>query len=107
MGCGWCNIEHIDLIVLFLTSSTPMILWGLGSLHNLLTGFEVTTLSDLMIFMDYEIHAPIEMKGLNYNIPRIYFKPYNLPSMEHIWWSLATSLVFFSSAHDIDLASMF
>jgi hypothetical protein len=106
MGCGWCNIEHIDLIVLFLASFTPMILWGLGPFHNLLTGFKVTTLSNLTIIMNYEIHAPIEMKRFNCKIPRIYLKPYNLRSMEHIWWSLATLLAFFASAHDIDLTSM-
>ncbi len=110
---GWCNIECTDPIVLFLASSTPMILWGLGALHSLLTGFQVMPLSDLMISVNYEIHAPVDMRGLNCKIPRVYFKPSDLwtggccCSMEEIWRSVATLATFFASTHEIDLAAIF
>jgi hypothetical protein len=39
--------------------------WGVGG----------ATLCDLMISVNYEIHAPVDTRGLNYKIPRIYFKP--------------------------------
>jgi hypothetical protein len=113
MGCGWCNIEPTDLIVLFLASSTPIILWGLGPLHSLLTGFQVMPLSYLMISVNYEIHAPVDMRELNCKIPRIYFKPSYLwtggcrCSMEEIWQSVATSATFFASTHEIDRAAIF
>ncbi len=113
MGCGWCNIECTDLTVLFLASFTPMILWGLGALHSLFTGFQVTPLSDLMTSVNYEIHAPVDTRGLNYKIPRIYFKPSYMwtggccCSMEEIWQSAATSAAFFASTQAIDLAAMF
>ncbi len=113
MGCVWCNIEPTDLIVLFLAFSTPMILWGLGALHSLFTGFQVMPLSDLMISVNYEIHDPVHMRVLNCKIPRTYFKPSYLwtggchRSMEDIWQSAATSAAFFASTQDIDLAAMF
>ncbi len=113
MGCGWCNIKRTDLIVLFLASSTPMILWGLGALHSLFTGFQGMQLSDLMISVNYEIHAPVDMRGLNYKITRIYFKPSCMWtggccfSMEEIWKSVATSATFFASTHEMDLAAIF
>jgi hypothetical protein len=113
MGCGWCNIEPTDLIVLFLASSTPMILWGLGALHSLFTGFQVMPLAELMISVNYEIQAPVDMRGLNCKIPRIYFKPSCMwtggccCSMEEIRQSVATSAAFFASTHEIDLAAIF
>jgi hypothetical protein len=111
MGCGWCNVEPTDLIVLLLASSTPMILWGLGGLHSLFTGLEGMPLSDLMICVNYEIHAPVDMRVLNCKIPRIYFKPSYLwtggspHSKEEICKSAATSAAFFASTQDIDLAA--
>jgi hypothetical protein len=66
-----------------------------------------------MISMNYEIHAPVDMRVLNHEIPRIYFKPSYLwtggccCSMEEIWQSAATSAAFFASTQDIDLAAMF
>jgi hypothetical protein len=113
MGCGWCNIECTDLIVLFLASSTPMILWGLGALHSLFTGFQVMPLSGLVISVNYEIHAPVDVRGLNCKIPRLYCKPSYMwtggccCSMEEIWQSVATSAAFFASTHEIDLAAIF
>jgi hypothetical protein len=113
MGCGWCYIEPRDLIVLFLASCTPMILWGLGALHSLFTGFQVMPSSYLMISVNYEIHAPVDMMELNCKIPRIYFKPSYMWTggccccMEEIWQSVATSAAFLASTQDIDLAAMF
>jgi hypothetical protein len=110
---SWDVGERTDLIVLFLASSTPMLLWGLGTLHSLFTGFQVMPLSDLMISVNYEIHASFDMRGLNCKIPRIYFKPSYMwtggccCSMEEIWQSVATSAAFFVRTHEIDVAAIF
>jgi hypothetical protein len=66
-----------------------------------------------MISVNYEIHAPVDMRVLNYKIPRIYFKPSYLltggghHSMEEVCQSAATSAAFFASTQDIDLAAVF
>jgi hypothetical protein len=75
--------------------------------------FSSYALSDLMICMNYEIHAPVHMRGLNCKIPGIYFNPSYMwtggccCSMEEIWQSLATSATFFVSTPEIDLAAIF
>ncbi len=49
MGCGWCNIQHTDQC----SSWHPLPPWYCAHLVlcSLLTGFDITTLSDLLMFV--------------------------------------------------------